>query len=579
MLRQLVRRFDLRLDEVLQAESVSLIEVDAMDLPRARGELANRYEPVSGLSLKALLGGLGIDTQTFSFIDLGSGKGRALTVAALFPFREVIGVELSPALHAIAENRCDAMARSGLARCGGLRSVNMDAESFTPPAGDCVIFMFNPFHDEIVGAVAETLRQSAEAGRRVIVIYYNPVCRRRFEETDAFRPRAGSLLSRALQRLLSDVGLAVFEAGPASGSRRSSAGLRELVTWPSRPAAASLSLTEAAAVAAVVTTVGLGAAVAAIPPREAPRLRLSATSAAFGLTPSAVQMTPDLPLSLMPGPPPLSLQPLSPDEARAWNAAHPISASPNPAAVGFTLRTGEADRLRALDCLTSAVYYEAGSEDLEGQRAVAQVVINRVRHPAFPKSVCGVVFQGSALPTGCQFTFTCDGSLSRPPARRGWAEARKVADAALAGYVMGSVGYATHYHANYVAPYWSPSMVKVANVGAHIFYRWTGAWGAPSAFTMAYAGVEPVGLDAPPPAGPAPIIVAEAAPVAPLPEPAAEARAPLLPVRTDDEITARPPPANKLADLLTPDQLDWQGRPRAKWAPRLAMPSPSTGLN
>ena len=90
-------------------------------------------------------------------------------------------------------------------------------------------------------------------------------------------------------------------------------------------------------------------------------------------------------------------------------------------------KAGADVRAQALECLTSAVYYEAGNETVDGQRGVAQVVLNRVRHPAFPASVCGVVYQGSLRTTGCQFTFTCDGSLNRSPDAAGWARAHKVA--------------------------------------------------------------------------------------------------------------------------------------------------------
>jgi hypothetical protein len=122
---------------------------------------------------------------------------------------------------------------------------------------------------------------------------------------------------------------------------------------------------------------------------------------------------------------------------------------------------------------------------------VAQVVLNRVRHPAFPNSVCGVVYQGSTRPTGCQFTFTCDGSLAREPDSDGWRRAWKVAEDALSGQVYAPVGWATHYHADYVLPTWAASMAKNAVLGAHLFYRWAGSWGKPGAFTDAYAGREP----------------------------------------------------------------------------------------
>jgi hypothetical protein len=128
---------------------------------------------------------------------------------------------------------------------------------------------------------------------------------------------------------------------------------------------------------------------------------------------------------------------------------------------------------------------------VDGQRAVAQVVLNRLRHPAYPNSVCGVVFQGSERSTGCQFTFTCDGALARTPHPVLWQRARKIAEAALAGFVYKPVGWATHYHTNWVVPYWSSSLVKAAIVGTHIFYRWTGGWGTGPAFRTGYAGAEP----------------------------------------------------------------------------------------
>jgi hypothetical protein len=139
-------------------------------------------------------------------------------------------------------------------------------------------------------------------------------------------------------------------------------------------------------------------------------------------------------------------------------------------------------------CLTQAVYYEAASESDTGQRAVAQVVLNRMRHRAFPNSVCGVVYQGSERSTGCQFSFTCDGSLARHPSASGWARAQRVAIAALSGWVETSVGYATHYHANYVVPYWASHLDKVATIGAHIFYTMRGGAGKASAFTSQYDG-------------------------------------------------------------------------------------------
>jgi hypothetical protein len=145
------------------------------------------------------------------------------------------------------------------------------------------------------------------------------------------------------------------------------------------------------------------------------------------------------------------------------------------------------DASRALDCLTAAVYYEARSEPIDGQRAVAQVVLNRVRNPAFPASVCGVVYQGSTRSTGCQFTFTCDGSLLFRREPGAWERASNVAEAALAGDVYAPVGAATYYHTTAVSPWWARSYARVATIGAHIFY----SLGNALAFRQQYAGVEP----------------------------------------------------------------------------------------
>jgi hypothetical protein len=186
-----------------------------------------------------------------------------------------------------------------------------------------------------------------------------------------------------------------------------------------------------------------------------------------------------------------AVRPVAPETALQINSQLPFATGPNPAARPFNLAAGGTEsRARALECLTSAIYYEAGQEPLAGQQAVAQVVLNRVRHPAFPASVCGVVYEGSTRTTGCQFTFTCDGSLARAPEPSSWNRAREVAKAALNGFVQPAVGNATHYHANYVAPYWAPTLAKTAAIGAHIFYRWSGGWGLPAAFTKSWSGRE-----------------------------------------------------------------------------------------
>lgn len=293
---------------------------------------------------------------------------------------------------------------------------------------------------------------------------------------------------------------------------------------------------------------------------EARALAASAVSASTGppvVAPLDFTLSPD------------AVRPISMDEARIWNAGIPFSTLPIQAARPFIMAPDKlADYARALDCLTAAVYYEAASETGPGQAAVAQVVLNRMRHPAFPKTVCGVVFQGQERTTGCQFSFTCDGALARLPSAAGWARARAVAASALNGSVAAEVGMATHYHTDWVAPYWAERLVKMRQIGTHIFYRWTGGWGLPGAFTGQHTGDEPIieklaGLatyveELPPPLvdlvltplevgppidlAPAPKIATEA----PVPEPE-----PQVPVQTAVVSPPAPPPvmANPLAPV------------------------------
>jgi Cell Wall Hydrolase len=149
-------------------------------------------------------------------------------------------------------------------------------------------------------------------------------------------------------------------------------------------------------------------------------------------------------------------------------------------AAGWPTRPGERapvghrvtplDSARELDCLTQAVYFEARGETPRGQAAVAQVVLNRVANPSFPKTVCGVVFQGAAT-HGCQFSFACDGSMGRGRELDAWDRARQVAERALSGVSVAGIGSATHFHTVDCSPDWGPQMLRVAQVGLHVFYR------------------------------------------------------------------------------------------------------------
>ena len=208
-------------------------------------------------------------------------------------------------------------------------------------------------------------------------------------------------------------------------------------------------------------------------------------AALYGLTPGWESLTlagrPTLDLGVT-GLDAMKLNAATPDASRFLRVAAPFVFKP---------ATAE-DRRRALRCLTQAIYYEAALEPTEGQEAVAQVILNRVRDPNYANSICGVVFEGAERTTGCQFSFTCDGALAQPPVSWAWNRARGVAERALAGHVSARVGTATHYHADYVHPWWAPTLNKLTRIGAHIFYRWKGVYGEPAAFRQAYAGREPL---------------------------------------------------------------------------------------
>jgi spore germination cell wall hydrolase CwlJ-like protein len=194
----------------------------------------------------------------------------------------------------------------------------------------------------------------------------------------------------------------------------------------------------------------------------------------FGFPPLA-------PAAQPPAIPEQTLLDVAPDDARAINARQAfIEGAPVPA-MPFVFAGSQQSLARATDCLAAAAWYEAGDDGL-GQRSVVQVVVNRALNPAFPASICRVVFQGAERRTGCQFSFTCDGSMRRTPSAAAWSRARAAAFAALRGAVDGSVGYATHYHTDWVVPTWRTSLDKIAQVRTHLFYRWRGYWGTPPAF-------------------------------------------------------------------------------------------------
>ncbi len=124
------------------------------------------------------------------------------------------------------------------------------------------------------------------------------------------------------------------------------------------------------------------------------------------------------------------------------------------------------------NCLARAVYFEARSESELGQLAVAKVILNRVKDPEYPKSICGVVYQGSGRRNSCQFSFACDGLPDDVRSAAAWANSKRIAQMAISGDAkVAAVGSATNYHADYVNPAWAKSMRRLIKIGHHVFYE------------------------------------------------------------------------------------------------------------
>lgn len=146
--------------------------------------------------------------------------------------------------------------------------------------------------------------------------------------------------------------------------------------------------------------------------------------------------------------------------------------------VGADLRTFDATHIERarfdaaeIHCLSEAVYYEARGENFAGQTAVAEVIMNRVNHRVYPDTICGVVYEGSERSTGCQFSFTCDGSMNRTPRGRSWRRSQLVAEHVAIGFAPPRTRRATHYHTTAVDPHWNDSLVQTGQIGVHVFYR------------------------------------------------------------------------------------------------------------
>lgn len=161
----------------------------------------------------------------------------------------------------------------------------------------------------------------------------------------------------------------------------------------------------------------------------------------------------------------------------------PLAEAPSPAVMSAALKQARREG-RALEatpvaseerrCLATAIYFEARGEPRRGQIAVAQVILNRVRSPQYPNTICGVVYQNQTWRNRCQFSFACDGIPDLIREKGAWALAERIArEVTLDGTMLTEIAGATNYHASYVSPNWAPTMRRLARIGQHIFYRGT----------------------------------------------------------------------------------------------------------
>jgi spore germination cell wall hydrolase CwlJ-like protein len=228
---------------------------------------------------------------------------------------------------------------------------------------------------------------------------------------------------------------------------------------------------------------------------DAIRARLAALRAPKAATTPAPAET-----AIAPGrPAPVAVASLAPELASpaldAIDSAAPGSGAPMPKTLSEQIAYARADApitvfdgtvkgksgkkvsAKELNCMATAIYFEARGESYRGQVAVAQVVQNRVSHKLYPDTICSVVYQNKSKRNACQFSFACDGIPERVYDKKAWAQAEEIAKGVVAGDLyLTEVGYATHYHATYVRPHWAPRMKKVTKVGLHVFYQFKRGW-------------------------------------------------------------------------------------------------------
>lgn len=210
--RLALAKFDRDLDRLLQADTASVIGVDDLDLAGPNRQFATYYDPTRGRMLSFMLRDIPEDFSRFTFIDVGSGKGRILCAASRFGFRRVVGLELSRQLHLEAARNLETMLRRGDPVCRDLASINVDVTEFEFPREDLVIYMYNPFMGEVLEKMIRNLRRCWDGEKKIYVVYYHPLHREVLDECEFLRPVRRPMSSRLLHPVLSSAEVAIYRA-------------------------------------------------------------------------------------------------------------------------------------------------------------------------------------------------------------------------------------------------------------------------------------------------------------------------------------------------------------------------------
>ena len=210
--RSVLAPMDRRLDQHLQTNTFGRIPPQQLDFDAEGPALNSGYEATNTFTLRLFIRALGIDPAKFTFIDFGSGMGRSLCIAAGFPFRRVLGVELSEMLSGHAERNVARLLESGQARCRDIQVVNMDATLFEPPEEDLVVFLFNPFGPEPLGRVIARLGSEVAKGRKIYIIYQHPKHREVVEASEHFAPFGIPLVLAGLLHVTTPAKWALYES-------------------------------------------------------------------------------------------------------------------------------------------------------------------------------------------------------------------------------------------------------------------------------------------------------------------------------------------------------------------------------